>query len=46
MRNQPTDDADIFVEWLKFADDKAAEGVMYAVYGCGHPDWHTTFHRR
>ncbi|KAG8879805.1 hypothetical protein FRB97_001375 [Tulasnella sp. 331] len=40
---QPTDDACHFVEWLKTADAASCKGVSYAVFGCGHPDWATTF---
>ncbi|KAG8979216.1 hypothetical protein FRB93_010327 [Tulasnella sp. JGI-2019a] len=40
---KPTDDACHFVEWLKNADVSACKDVSYAVFGCGHPDWASTF---
>lgn len=40
---QPTDDAGFFVEHLKTAKPNAFADVKYAVFGCGHPDWASTF---
>ncbi len=40
---QPTDDAAHFVEWLKGASQGAASNVNYAVFGCGHTDWASTY---
>lgn len=43
---QPCDNAARFVAWLELAkDDHVFNEVKYAVFGCGHKDWHTTFHR-
>jgi len=41
---QPTDDASFFVEWVKNASVGTQKGVKYGVFGCGHPDWASTFH--
>ncbi|THC91963.1 hypothetical protein EYZ11_008579 [Aspergillus tanneri] len=42
---QPPDNAAHFFEWLSNLKDKELEGTQYAVFGCGHHDWHATFHR-
>lgn len=42
-RDQPTDDAGYFVEYIKTAKSDALNGVQYAIFGCGHPDWASTF---
>ncbi len=39
----PPDNAKAFVEWLEGAEAGAAQGVKYAVFGCGHSDWAATF---
>lgn len=43
----PTDDAARFVAWLKRLNDKQSgkefEGVKYAVFGCGHSGWVSTY---
>ena len=39
----PPDNAKKFVEWLDAAPDGAAQGVHFAVFGCGHSDWASTF---
>jgi cytochrome P450 / NADPH-cytochrome P450 reductase len=45
----PTDDAARFVAWLESLkqenDTKKLEGVKYAVFGCGHSDWASTFQK-
>lgn len=45
----PTDDAARFVAWLESLkqedEDKKLEGVKYAVFGCGHSDWASTFQK-
>jgi cytochrome P450/NADPH-cytochrome P450 reductase len=41
--DQPTDDAGYFVEYIKTAKADVLSGVKYAVFGCGHPDWASTF---
>ncbi|KAL1963471.1 hypothetical protein VTN77DRAFT_8372 [Rasamsonia byssochlamydoides] len=42
---QPPDNAAHFFEWLSGLKGKELEGVNYAVFGCGHHDWHATYHR-
>ncbi|MEM6619564.1 MAG: flavodoxin domain-containing protein, partial [Pseudomonadota bacterium] len=39
----PPDNAAKFIDWLDNASDGAAEGISYAVFGCGHSDWAATF---
>ncbi|WP_370399142.1 bifunctional cytochrome P450/NADPH--P450 reductase [Sulfitobacter sp. JB4-11] len=39
----PPDNAVKFVDWLEKAEPGAANGVQYAVFGCGHSDWAATF---
>lgn len=42
----PPDNAAQFVSWLEFLSDKSALcGVQYSVFGCGHRDWSSTFHK-
>lgn len=45
----PTDDAARFVAWLESlkhdTEEKKLEGVKYAVFGCGHSDWASTFQK-
>lgn len=45
----PTDDAARFVAWLESlnreSEAKKLEGVKYAVFGCGHSDWASTFQK-
>ncbi|KAJ5668186.1 Amidohydrolase [Penicillium maclennaniae] len=42
---QPPDNAAHFFEWLNELKGRDLDGVNYAVFGCGHHDWATTFHR-
>ncbi|KAJ5572635.1 hypothetical protein N7450_009619 [Penicillium hetheringtonii] len=42
---QPPDNAAHFFEWLSKLEGKSLEGTNYAVFGCGHHDWASTFHR-
>ena len=42
---QPPDNAAHFVHWLEGLEGTVAEGVNYAVFGCGHHDWQATFQR-
>jgi len=43
---QPPDNAGQFVQWLEDLDgENPLQGVSYAVFGCGHHDWASTFHR-
>ncbi|KAB8237869.1 cytochrome P450 [Aspergillus alliaceus] len=43
---QPPDNAAHFFEWLSaLKGDNPLEGVNYAVFGCGHHDWQSTFYR-
>ncbi|MEM9332053.1 MAG: cytochrome P450 [Pseudomonadota bacterium] len=39
----PPDNAAEFVNWLENAESGCLKGVNYAVYGCGHSDWASTF---
>jgi cytochrome P450/NADPH-cytochrome P450 reductase len=39
----PPDNAAKFVDWLEQAEEGAAKGVHYALFGCGHSDWAATF---
>lgn len=42
----PPDNATHFVAWLEsMREGNALTGVEYAVFGCGHKDWSSTFHR-
>ena len=41
----PPDNAGQFVAWLKIVDKSKIEGSKYAVFGCGHHDWTSTFHK-
>ncbi|KAK8240055.1 cytochrome P450 [Phyllosticta capitalensis] len=42
---QPPDNAAHFVAWLENLKGSELKGVNYSVFGCGHHDWATTFHR-
>lgn len=42
---EPPDNAAHFVEWLRSLTGSALKGVQFAVFGCGHRDWVTTFHK-
>lgn len=44
---QSPDNGRKFVAWLESIEAKqdALLGVKYAVFGCGNPDWVTTYHR-
>ncbi|KAJ5692456.1 Bifunctional cytochrome NADPH reductase [Penicillium macrosclerotiorum] len=42
---QPPDNAAHFFEWLSALKGDSLDGVNYAVFGCGHHDWASTFHR-
>ena len=42
---EPPDNASHFIEWMQHLEGQELEGVKYAVFGCGHSDWRTTFHR-
>ncbi|MEM7441133.1 MAG: cytochrome P450, partial [Pseudomonadota bacterium] len=39
----PPDNAAKFVDWIEGAEAGSLDGVRYAVFGCGHSDWATTF---
>ncbi|MDJ0614723.1 MAG: cytochrome P450 [Rhizobiaceae bacterium] len=39
----PPDNAAEFVSWLEQPDGESLAGVNFAVYGCGHSDWASTF---
>lgn len=43
---QPPDNARHLVSYLESIEDKSTlKGVSYAVFGCGHRDWASTFYR-
>lgn len=43
---QPADNAALFVDWLQNVEDGGSlKHASYAVFGCGHRDWSSTFHR-
>ncbi|KAF2196115.1 NADPH-cytochrome P450 reductase-like protein [Delitschia confertaspora ATCC 74209] len=42
---QPADNAAHFVKWLEALEGSELENVSYSVFGCGHHDWSTTFHK-
>ncbi|MEM9967892.1 MAG: cytochrome P450 [Pseudomonadota bacterium] len=39
----PPDNAAKFLHWLRGAEAGTAKGVHFAVFGCGHSDWASTF---
>lgn len=42
---QPPDNAALFTEWLKSTDASKFNGAQYAVFGCGHRDWVSTYQK-
>ncbi|KAF2471722.1 fatty acid hydroxylase [Lindgomyces ingoldianus] len=43
---QPPDNAAQFVAWLESMEEgQPLKGVSFSVFGCGHKDWASTFHR-
>lgn len=42
---KPPSNAETFIPWLESLKDDEAQGVNYAIFGCGHRDWIETFHR-
>lgn len=42
---QPPDNAALFAEWLKSTDASKFKGAQYAVFGCGHRDWVSTYQK-
>lgn len=42
---EPPDNAALFYAWINNLKGNELLGVSYAVFGCGHRDWTTTFHR-
>ncbi|KAH6844639.1 cytochrome P450 [Chaetomium sp. MPI-CAGE-AT-0009] len=42
---EPTDNARRFVRWIETLEGNELEGVSYAVYGCGHQDWASTYQK-
>ncbi|KAF2736444.1 bifunctional P-450:NADPH-P450 reductase [Polyplosphaeria fusca] len=42
---EPPDNARQFVAWLDSIESQSLTGVHYAVFGCGHKDWSSTFQR-
>jgi cytochrome P450/NADPH-cytochrome P450 reductase len=42
---QPPDNAKIFCEWIKNADPAKLSSVRFALFGCGHKGWASTYQR-
>ena len=42
---QPPDNAGQFVQWLKTVDASKIKHSQFAVFGCGHHDWVSTYQR-
>ncbi|KAK7193653.1 hypothetical protein DPSP01_000204 [Paraphaeosphaeria sporulosa] len=42
---QPADNAAHFVAWLNNLTGSELTDVQYSVFGCGHRDWASTFHK-
>ncbi|KAF2210029.1 hypothetical protein CERZMDRAFT_69591 [Cercospora zeae-maydis SCOH1-5] len=42
---EPPENAKIFMQWLKTIDPAKISGVKYAVFGCGHKDWVSTYQK-
>ncbi|KAE8323142.1 cytochrome P450 [Aspergillus sergii] len=42
---RPPENAQHFVKWLRSLEGNDLEGIQYAVFGCGHHDWSTTFYK-
>ncbi|KAF3923088.1 hypothetical protein ABW20_dc0106127 [Dactylellina cionopaga] len=45
FEGQPPDNATHFYEWLKSCSGEEAKGTKFAVFGCGHRDWASTYQR-
>ncbi|KAJ6258567.1 hypothetical protein Dda_6613 [Drechslerella dactyloides] len=45
FEGQPPDNAAHFCSWIKSCSGEEAKGVKFAVFGCGHHDWATTYQR-
>ncbi|KAH8657534.1 NADPH--cytochrome P450 reductase-like protein [Tricladium varicosporioides] len=41
----PPDNAARFVGWISILGQDSLSGIEYAVFGCGHHDWPTTYQR-
>lgn len=42
---QPPDNAAVFTEWLKSTEASKFTGAQYAIFGCGHRDWVSTYQK-
>ncbi|KAK2614230.1 hypothetical protein N8I77_001076 [Diaporthe amygdali] len=42
---EPPDNAGLFCNWIQGLKGNELENVSYAVFGCGHHDWSSTFHK-
>ncbi|KAJ4405951.1 hypothetical protein N0V82_010211 [Gnomoniopsis sp. IMI 355080] len=42
---EPPDNAALFCSWIQGLKGNELANVSYAVFGCGHHDWATTFHK-
>ncbi|KAF3153305.1 hypothetical protein TWF594_000326 [Orbilia oligospora] len=45
FEGQPPDNATHFYEWIKSCKGEEAKGIKFAVFGCGHHDWASTYQR-
>ncbi|KAH8824605.1 fatty acid hydroxylase [Flagelloscypha sp. PMI_526] len=45
FEGQPPDNGASYVPWVESLSASATEGVKYAVFGCGNPDWVSTYQR-
>ncbi|GIZ44509.1 hypothetical protein CKM354_000770600 [Cercospora kikuchii] len=42
---EPPENAKIFMQWLKTVESAKLAGVKFAVFGCGHRDWVSTYQK-
>lgn len=42
---EPPDNAALFCNWIQGLKGNELEKVSYSVFGCGHHDWSSTFHK-
>jgi len=45
FEGEPPDNAMHFVEWLRSLSGNEVSGTSFAVFGCGHKDWKSTYQR-
>ncbi|CAK1362562.1 unnamed protein product [Cercospora beticola] len=42
---EPPENAKIFMQWLKTTEPAKIAGVKFAMFGCGHKDWVSTYQK-